>query len=74
VALHTYTQGFTEVEDLGVGHPQFSRQLIDADVLRHGGFVVLFVGGVCWWSSARTGIGPRIKEIDRWVGTGRTAV
>ena len=46
MALHANTQRFTEVEDLGVGHPQFSRQLIHADVLRHGGFVVLLVGGV----------------------------
>jgi hypothetical protein len=41
VALHPDAQGDTEVKHLRVGHPHFSRQLVDADVLRHGGYDVL---------------------------------
>ena len=41
MALHPDAQGDAEVKHLRVGHPHFSRQLIDADVLRHGGYDVL---------------------------------
>jgi len=45
VALDADSEGSTEVEDLGVLHPQFARQLVDADVLRHGGLDVLLLDG-----------------------------
>ena len=45
MALHTYSHGDAEVEYLAVSHPQFSRQLVDADVLWHGGYDVLLLVG-----------------------------
>jgi hypothetical protein len=42
MALGPYAQGAAEVQDLRVGHPQFSRQLVDADASSHCAFGVLF--------------------------------
>jgi len=41
MALRANAQGIAEVKDLAVGHPKFSRQLVDADVFRHVGPDVL---------------------------------
>ncbi|MEE1565483.1 MAG: hypothetical protein V1249_10925, partial [Acidimicrobiales bacterium] len=43
VALDTDAENLTEVQDLLVLHPQFARQFVHADVLRHGVVDVLFL-------------------------------
>jgi hypothetical protein len=51
VALDPDAEDLAEVQDLLVLHPQFARQLVHADVLRHGVVDVLFL--VVWSEATR---------------------
>ena len=66
MALGPYAQGAAEVQDLRVGHPQFSRQLVDADASSHCAFGVLFSRWV--GSMGPSGSGRQGQICPTWLG------